>query len=80
MSFQVPELPHVEAARSQAPRLLLRQWLLGDAHLELDAVEGVGEDLGKRLVIIRLSFSTDYILKLGELSDYSPILSWSTCL
>ena len=66
VSFQVLELPHAEGARAQAPFLLLCEWLLGNAHLELDAVEGVGENLWKRLVIIRLGSSADYILKLGE--------------
>ena len=65
MSVQVPKLPHVEGACAQVPRLLLGQWLLGHPHLELDVVNGIGGDLGKSLVIIRLRCLIWYILKFG---------------
>ena len=38
------EVPHVEDTCSQASCLLLGEGLLGDAHLVLDGVYGVGED------------------------------------
>ena len=40
---QVIEVPHVEDTCPQAGRLILGEGLLGDAHLILDGVDGVGE-------------------------------------
>ena len=40
---QVIEVPHVEDTCSQASRLLLGEGPLGDAHLILDGVDGIGE-------------------------------------
>ena len=65
MSVQVTKLPHVKGACAQVPHLLLGQGLLGQPHLKLDVVDGVGGDLGKSLVIIRLRCLIWYILKFG---------------
>ena len=65
MSVQVTKLPHVEGACTQVPRLLLGQGLLGQPHLELDVINGVGGDLGKSLIIIRLRCLIWYIFKFG---------------
>ena len=49
------EVPHVEDTCSQASCLILGEGLLGDSHLVLDGVYGVGDDPPRHRLHIRES-------------------------